>query len=103
MEYADTFTRTLFVTFAPSAPLQAFSDALKNASQTPCEYTLNPHLSLLYHSGLSDAEKQRLARSVSVPLGELRFDALAAVWIPSEPRGKADVEQWRILARQPLL
>jgi 2'-5' RNA ligase superfamily protein len=48
IQYADEFTKTVFVQFEPTSPLSRLSHALQQASAWHDEYQLNPHLSLIY-------------------------------------------------------
>jgi Cyclic phosphodiesterase-like protein len=87
------FTKTLFVQFAPSEPLNALSDRLRQLSATPSDYRLDPHLSLLYKH-MPAADQQRAAETVSLPQTQVSFDAVAGNVSPTPTRTRDDVERW---------
>lgn len=47
LRYTELFTKSFFIQFNPSQPLEAFSDTLRAQALPPADYKLDPHLSLL--------------------------------------------------------
>ena len=101
VSHSPEFVKTLFITFAANAQLQRLNQSICEATQDSPDYQLNPHLSLLYKN-MSIADRSLLARSVEVPFPEVTFGSLKAVRCVSPTRSRADVEEWRFLARAPL-
>ena len=89
------FTKTLFVQFAPSEPLNTLSDRLRQQSATPSGYRLDPHLSLLYKH-MPEADQQRAAETISLPQTQVSFDAVAGNVSPTPTRTRDDVERWEM-------
>jgi Cyclic phosphodiesterase-like protein len=89
------FTKTLFVQFTPSEPLNTLSDRIRQRSATPSGYRLDPHLSLLYKHML-EADQQRAAETISLPQTQVSFDAVAGNVSPTPTRTRDDVERWEM-------
>ena len=85
---SPVFTKTLFVRFALSAALQSMRSSLGMNAEG-----YDPHLSLLY-CDLPVTEQQRLAATVSLPPGKVRFDRLSVFRCPDPTKTKADVGAW---------
>jgi hypothetical protein len=98
----SAFTKTLFVQFAPSEPLNTLSDRLRQLSVTPSDYRLDPHLSLLYKH-MPEADQQRAAETISLPQTQVSFDAVAGNVSPTPTRTRDDVERWEMRWRMSLL
>jgi 2'-5' RNA ligase len=101
IEFAEAFTKTLFVQFAQNPELARLSEDLGRALPARSDYKLNPHLSLLYKD-LSTEIKRDLAHSIRPPFTELEFDCVKAVISPEKIESRADVEAWRVLAEHKL-
>ena len=101
LDYSDKFTKTLYIQFEPEAALQKLSEKLRAASASPCEYELNPHLSLIYKTMAPEA-KREVMNSLKLALTEATFDLVQAVISPAKIESREDVEAWRIVATQPL-
>ena len=89
------FTKTLFVQFTPSEPLNTLSDRIRQQSATPSGYRLDPHLSLLYKH-MPEADQQRAAETISLPQTQVSFDAVAGNVSPTPTRTRDDVERWEM-------
>lgn len=101
LDYSDKFTKTLYVQFEPDAALQRLSENLRAASNSPCEYELNPHLSLIYKTMAPEA-KHRIMNSLHLALTDANFDLVKAVISPAKIESREDVESWRIVVTQAL-
>jgi 2'-5' RNA ligase len=101
VDYAEQFTKTLFVQFAPDNALAHFGEELRRASVSPTDYTLNPHLSLIYKS-MDPEIKRRLASSIALSFAEVIFDSVKAVISPATIETTADIEAWRVVAERTL-
>jgi hypothetical protein len=97
IRFSGQFTKTLFVQFEPSVPLQELGDRIWKASGAPEPYVIDPHLSLLY-ARLSWQTKQELADQTSIPLRVVRFTSMCAMRCACPTTIQKDVEQWRLLA-----
>ena len=97
LDYSDKYTKTLFVQLAPNAELALLSEDLRRASDSPGDYQLNPHISLLYKT-MDEETKRRLAASIILPFTAVNFSRVKAVLSPAEIKSRADVETWRVIA-----
>jgi Cyclic phosphodiesterase-like protein. len=94
---SEQFTKTLFVQFERSGPLQELGDRIWKASGAPDRYVIDPHLSLLYAS-LAEEKKKALVDEIKFPFREVRFSSICAVRCARSTATAAEVEQWRLLA-----
>jgi 2'-5' RNA ligase len=101
VRHSGLFTKTLFVQLALNAKLQRLSKLIRGASQTPSDYQMEPHVSLLYRR-MSLAARRELARSIRLPFSEVVFDSICAVRCASPTRNRAEVEAWRVIATRSL-
>jgi 2'-5' RNA ligase len=97
IDQSEQFVKTLFVQFVLSAELRRINENIRNVAHDALGYELNPHLSLLYNK-MDAAIRRDLALSMSVPFGQVMFDAIKAVRCVLPTRSCADVEAWRIVA-----
>jgi hypothetical protein len=89
--YTDQFTKTLFVQFHPSIILSQITESIRNHSQSPADFTLNPHLSLMYKHLDADV-KQSIAATISLPRTEVFFDEIQVLLTPDTAQSQADIE-----------
>jgi len=101
MRHSDEFTKTLFVQIGSNAKLQRLTKTIREASQTPSDYQLEPHLSLLYKKMPILAQRE-LAGSIKLPFSTVVFDSIKAVRCVSPTCNRADVEAWRVIATKAL-
>ncbi len=101
VRHSEEFTKTLFVQFGSNAKLQRLKETIREASQTPSDYQLEPHLSLLYRKMPILAQRE-LAGSIKLPFSTVAFDSIKAVRCVSPTCNRADVEAWRIIATKAL-
>jgi 2'-5' RNA ligase len=101
VEESSEFVKTLFVQFAPSTKLKRLNKIIRGFEETPSDYQLNPHLSLLYKK-LSLPARRELPRSISLPFSTVMFDSIKAVRCASPMWNRADVEAWCIVATKSL-
>jgi hypothetical protein len=101
VRHSGLFTKTLFVQLALNAKLQRLSKLIRGASQTPSDYQVEPHVSLLYRR-MSLAARREMARSIRLPFSEVVFDSICAVRCASPTRNRAEVEAWRVIATKSL-
>ena len=101
LDYSEKFTKTLFVQFAPNPGLARLTAKLRRASNSPNDYQLNPHLSLIYKQMEGDTKRQ-LAASIALPFSEATFDTMKAVISPAEIKSRQEVEAWRVVAERKL-
>ena len=97
IECSEKYTKTLYVQFRQSDEASAISDAIASDSG----YEFDPHLSLLYKT-MAEAQKEELAREITIPFAQVRCDAVKLVSVPRPIKGPEDVDAWRVLAEQPL-
>jgi 2'-5' RNA ligase len=101
IDYSDTFTKTVFVQFRSEQEITALSAGFRSASNSQCEYRLNPHLSLLYKD-MDQETKRGLAASIALPFTDVIFDRAKAVITPATISSPKDVEAWRVVAERRL-
>ena len=94
---SEQFTKTLFVQFERSGPLQELGDKIWKASGAPDRYVIDPHLSLLYAS-LAAEKKKALVDEIKFPFREVSFSSICAMRCAWPTTTSAEVEQWRLLA-----
>ena len=94
--YTDEYTKTFFVQFHPSSILIQISETLRNSSQKPSDFALNPHLSLIYKH-LSEVIKQGLMTNLSLPRSEIFFDEVQAIATSDKVQDREDVESWEVI------
>jgi hypothetical protein len=101
MRHSDEFTKTFFVQFGSNAKLQRLTETIREASQTPSDYQLEPHLSLLYKK-MPILARRELAGSIKLPFSTVVFDSIKAVRCVSPTCNRADVEAWRVIVTKAL-
>ena len=94
-ETSDHFTMTLFLRFEPNHQLVTLHERIKS-NAPPCNYCLDPHLSLLY-ADLPLSAKKSLTDELNLPLKEIRFDRIRAVSHPSLIETHKDIEDFHDL------
>ena len=94
---SEQFTKTLFVQFERSVPLQEMGDRIWKASGAPKRYVIDPHLSLLYAS-LAGEKKKALVDEIRFPFREVSFSSICAMRCARPTATVAEVEQWQLLA-----
>lgn len=92
--YTDQFTKTLFVQFHPSTTLSQITETIRNQSKHPSDFTLNPHLSLMYKHLNADM-KQSIVSTISLPRTEVFFDEIQVLLTPNTAQTQADIENIR--------
>lgn len=97
--YSPMFTKTLFVQFHPHPVLTRLCDNFRTQFNSPSDYVLNPHLSLIYGS-LQEQQQQQLVQELSLPGNEVWFDAVSAIVAPPTLT-QQDVDQWQLVHTQP--
>jgi len=94
---SEQFTKTLFVQFEPSIPLQELGNRIWKASRAPEQYVIDPHMSLLY-ANLAAEKKKALVDEIRFPIREVRFSSICAMRCARPTVTVAEVEQWRLLS-----
>jgi hypothetical protein len=97
IQFSEQFTKTLFVQFEQSVPLQELGDRIWKASGAPERYVIDPHLSLLYAS-LAAEKKKALVDEIKFPFREVGFSSICAMRCAGPTATAKEVEQWRLLA-----
>jgi hypothetical protein len=97
IQFSEQFTKTLFVQFEQSIPLQELGDRIWKASGAPERYVIDPHLSLLYAS-LAAEKKKALVDEIKFPFREVGFSSICAMRCARPTATAKEVEQWRLLA-----
>ena len=87
----DQFTKTLFVQFHPSTTLSQITETIRSQSKHPSDFTLNPHLSLMYKHLNADV-KQTIAATISLPRAEVLFDEIQVLLTPDTAQTQTDIE-----------
>ena len=95
VDTALTLSRTLFLRFAPLPALTRLAAAVASPGRGAV-YRFDPHLSLLYQH-LEAALARRLAAETASPLGQVSFDAVRAIRLPSAAMSLEHVPRWEEL------
>jgi putative hydrolase of the HAD superfamily len=95
LEFSDRYTMTLFLRCQPDPQLVSLHRTIRT-NAPPCNYCLDPHLSLLY-ADLPLSAKKSLADELNPPLKEIRFDRIRAVSHPSLIETRKDIEDFHAL------
>jgi 2'-5' RNA ligase len=99
--YTEEFTKTLFVQFQQNSTLRQISESLRSFSKTPSNFTLNPHLSLIYKH-LSQDIKKELTTKIDLPKSEILFNEVRVISISSKVETREDVENWGLICTKNL-
>jgi Cyclic phosphodiesterase-like protein len=76
--YTENFFRTGFITFTPHEVLTELSAKIRNHLQSPTDYRLEPHLSLVYKDLSLDQKRLAMLR-VILSVQTITFDTLKVV------------------------
>jgi hypothetical protein len=99
--FSSQFTKTLFVRFKPSRPFKKLMADLSRVTKSRGRSAQDLHISLLYKE-LPRSMKKELAATFRLPFREVVFDSIEAVHCASPTKTRADVENWRMVARKRL-
>ena len=94
---SQQFTKTLFVQFEPSVPLQELGDRIWKASKAPEQFVINPHMSLLY-ANLAAEKKKALVDEIRFPFRNVGFSSICAMRCAQPTATVAEVKQWQSVA-----
>jgi hypothetical protein len=93
MDTSNRFTMTLFLRFPKNPKLVSLQEKIQ-ANSAPSNYSLDPHLSLLYADFLLST-KESLADEFNSLLKKIRFDRIRAVSHPSPVQTQEDIKDFR--------
>jgi hypothetical protein len=99
--FSSKFTKTLFVRFHSSRPLEKLIADLARAARSRAQFVRDPHVSLLYKK-LPAAVKKELATTIRLPFRAIVFDAIKTIRCASPTRTGNDVEAWRVVVAKSL-
>jgi Cyclic phosphodiesterase-like protein len=99
LNYTKEFLKTGFIVFATSDRLIQLSKDIRDRLQMPMDYTLEPHLSLIYKDIPLDQKRMAMLRFI-VSIATVTFDTVT-VMTPSD-KGWDDVLSWTELDRHTL-
>jgi 2'-5' RNA ligase len=91
LSYTKEFLKTGFIVFATDDRLIQLSKDIRDLLQTSMEYTLEPHLSLIYKDIPLDQKRTAMLRFI-VSIATVTFDTVK-IMTPSE-KGWDDVLSW---------
>lgn len=91
LNYAENFFRTGFIVLALNEHLTQLSRAIHDRLLAPQDYTLEPHLSLMYKDIPIEQKRLAMLRFI-VSVQTITFDTIKVV-MPS-PQGWTDVAHW---------
>jgi len=95
--HSSKFTKTLFVRFAPAKFLGRLIRQISGESESLSD----PHLSLVYKK-LPTPIRRELAKTITLPFGQVTFDSIVAMSCVSPTETAQDVRSWRKLASKRL-
>lgn len=97
IRFSEQFTKTVFVQFERSDPLQELGDKIWKVSGGSARYVIDPHLSLLY-ANVSTDRKQKLADEMDLPFSTVQLTSICAVRCARPTTTSSEVEKWKLLA-----
>ena len=101
LDFGQTFTSTLFLTFPKTEQLIQLHNRFAPFHSSP-SYDFNPHLSLLY-ANIGKDEKAVLKRNLQLPISEITFDELRVVEARASYSSREDIESERVIHAVKLL
>lgn len=99
--YTKEFTKTIFVQFHPNLLLSQISETLHNSSTQPSQFTLNPHLSLIYQH-LNEVTQKNIIAKLNLAKSEVLFNEVRAILTGKKVQTTADVESWKVICKKNL-
>jgi 2'-5' RNA ligase len=96
LDYTDRYTKTLFVQFRESAVLRQIFEIAAGRARQQSNYSLNPHLSLLYKK-LPSATQRGLCETLDVPMGDFWFDGIRIIETELPIEDPGPVMRWRVV------
>ena len=99
--YSELFKKTVFVQFQPSVWLSQLSAAIRSGSTHPCDYILDPHLSLIYKQ-MDTSLKHQIATNLNLTKSEFWFDQVSVIAAPASFQTEEDVKELRTISVQTL-
>jgi putative hydrolase of the HAD superfamily len=94
LDHTRNFTKTLFIQFQESEIARSMFNAIKERSERPTNYVLNPHLSLLYKA-IPVAAQAELCQTLDVPNGLYSFDRLRVIETEIPLNRPDQIKRWR--------
>ena len=91
ISFLDTLGKTLFIQIKENEVLQNVYQRLKKELGHNSSYQLNPHISLMYKSGISSIEKEDLVKTLPVPK-TVRFTKWSIVTVDTQ---WSNVASWK--------
>jgi hypothetical protein len=101
VQFSGAFTKTLFVRFRSSTPLNRLVRAMQRRAGRRLRKIFEPHLSLCYKS-LPAKSKRELVSAIKLPLRRVSFDSIKAVACARPTRTAHDVKTWQVISRRKL-
>ena len=101
LDHSESYTKTLFVQFQNSALLRQIFDTAAAQYSRPSNYTLNPHLSLIYKK-LSAANRRKLCETLDVSMGSYGFDRVRMIETEQPIDDDGPIQRWRLVCDEPL-
>ncbi len=101
LDHSESYTKTLFLQFRNSALLRQIFETTAAHYSSPSNYTLNPHLSLIYKR-LNEDCRRRLCATLHVPMGNHGFDRVRMIETELPIEDDGPVRRWRVVCDEPL-
>jgi hypothetical protein len=95
LDQSPVYIKTLFVQFHESDPVRSIFELARKRVAIPQEYSLGPHLSLLYQH-LSEEQRLELCHRPLVPSGAYHFDGIRVVEY-EPPWSEQSIKESRII------
>jgi putative hydrolase of the HAD superfamily len=95
--FSSIYIKTLFIEFAQNPALTKLSERLRTLSKTPTNYSLKPHLSLVYNK-MNIKEQQTLADEIKLEWNLIGFDWVKAISTPADIQSENDIASWKYIA-----
>lgn len=94
LKYSDDFKKTLFIDFLINDEMKKIYEYLRNNFLKFADFTLHPHLSLIYKNNLPVEEKIKIIKNLTIPQSIL-FDRIDVITSPRHIVKEKDVLAWK--------
>lgn len=101
LDGTDSYTKSLFIRLEDSGETGRMFDALREGSARSSEYSLDPHLSLLYKT-LSETKRAEICRTLAIPTGLYRFDRIRVIATEIPLTRLEQIRRWRTVFESPI-
>jgi 2'-5' RNA ligase len=99
--FGSDYTKSCFLKVSRPPNLFDLTERFRRLSQHPGDYSIDPHISLLY-GHVPESLRAEVEAKLTLPT-EVNLNQVWAVSLPAFVRGRTDIERWRLMAELTLL